>query len=39
LQDRFDTRRLADRIEERLVHDHLDERHRMRVNGVVTCQG
>src|SRR5260370_23344728 len=25
LQDQFDTRRLADRIEERLVHDHLDE--------------
>jgi uncharacterized protein len=25
LQDRFDTRRLADRIEERLVHDALDE--------------
>lgn len=24
LQDRFDTRRLADRIEERLVRDHLD---------------
>src|SRR5713101_9747901 len=24
LQDQFDTRRLADRIEERLVHDHLD---------------
>jgi predicted pyridoxine 5'-phosphate oxidase superfamily flavin-nucleotide-binding protein len=23
LQDRFDTRRLADRIEEKLVHDHL----------------
>jgi predicted pyridoxine 5'-phosphate oxidase superfamily flavin-nucleotide-binding protein len=25
LQDRFDTRRLADRIEERLVHDTLDD--------------
>lgn len=25
LQDRFDTRRLADRIEERIVHDHIDE--------------
>jgi predicted pyridoxine 5'-phosphate oxidase superfamily flavin-nucleotide-binding protein len=25
LQDRFDTRRLADRIEERLVHDFIDE--------------
>ena len=25
LQDRFDTRRLADRIEERLVHDFVDE--------------
>ena len=25
LQDRFDTRRLADRIEERLVHDTIDE--------------
>jgi hypothetical protein len=25
LQDQFDTRRLADRIEDRLVHDHLDE--------------
>jgi len=25
LQDRFDTRRLADRIQERLVHDVLDE--------------
>jgi hypothetical protein len=25
LQDQFDTRRLADRIEERLVHDHLDK--------------
>src|SRR5260221_880607 len=25
LQDQFDTRRLADRIEERLVHGHLDE--------------
>ena len=25
LQDRFDTRRLADRIEERIVHDSLDE--------------
>ena len=24
-QDRFDTRRLADRIEERIVHDHIDE--------------
>ena len=24
LQDRFDTRRLADRIEERIVHDHID---------------
>jgi hypothetical protein len=23
-QDRFDTRRLADRIEERIVHDHID---------------
>jgi predicted pyridoxine 5'-phosphate oxidase superfamily flavin-nucleotide-binding protein len=25
LQDRFDTRRLADRIEERIVHDSIDE--------------
>lgn len=25
LQDRFDTRRLADRIEDRLVHDFIDE--------------
>jgi uncharacterized protein len=25
LQDRFDTRRLADRLEERIVHDFLDE--------------
>ena len=25
LQDRFDTRRLADRIEERLVHGFIDE--------------
>ena len=25
LQNQFDTRRLADRIEERLVHDNLDE--------------
>src|SRR5882672_4422489 len=25
LQDRFDPRRLADRIEERLVHDFIDE--------------
>jgi uncharacterized protein len=25
LQDQFDTRRLADRIEERIVHDHIDE--------------
>ncbi len=25
LQDQFDTRRLADRIEERLVHDNLHE--------------
>src|ERR1044071_2865578 len=24
LQDRFDTRRLADRIEERIVRDHID---------------
>ena len=24
LQDRFDTRRLADRIEDRIVHDHID---------------
>ena len=24
LQERFDTRRLADRIEERIVHDHID---------------
>jgi hypothetical protein len=24
LQDRFDTRRLADRIEERVMHDHID---------------
>ena len=25
LQDRFDTRRLADRIEERIVHDEIDD--------------
>ena len=25
LQDRFDTRRLADRIEERIVHESIDE--------------
>ena len=25
LPDRFDTRRLADRIEERIVHDAIDE--------------
>jgi hypothetical protein len=28
LQERFDTRRLADRISERLVHDRIDERDR-----------
>ncbi len=28
LQDRFDTRRLADRIESRLVHDHITEHDR-----------
>jgi predicted pyridoxine 5'-phosphate oxidase superfamily flavin-nucleotide-binding protein len=28
LQDRFDTRRLADRIEERIVHDVIDDRDR-----------
>jgi uncharacterized protein len=28
LQDTFDTRRLADRIEERLVHDLIDENDR-----------
>ena len=28
LQDRFDTRRLADRIEERIVHETIDERDR-----------
>lgn len=28
LQDRFDTRRLADRIEERLVRDHVNEEDR-----------
>lgn len=28
LQDRFDTRRLADRIEERLVHDHITDEDR-----------
>ena len=25
LQDRFDTRRLADRIEERIVHESIDD--------------
>src|SRR5574337_1695208 len=28
LQDRFDTRRLADRLAERLVRDHIDEADR-----------
>jgi uncharacterized protein len=33
LQDRFDTRRLADRIEERIVHDTIDDGDRAFIEG------
>jgi uncharacterized protein len=33
LQDRFDTRRLADRIEERIVHDQIDDGDRAFIEG------
>ena len=33
MQDRFDTRRLADRIDERIVHDTIDEDDRAFIEG------